>query len=168
MALARAGGRDGGRSGARGGGRGSSGQGRCGRGLCGRGRGGRGQGGGRGGVHVRRLLVNLASEQAMQDGIIDAAAQSKCAHEITHFAEWARTNHEDWFTQRGRETADALDLERENEGLMARRRRVKEGWLATLRSARNVPVFYPDELTATGVMNFVSSQANQTAGSAFV
>ena len=100
----------------------------------------------------------------MRDGIVDPGVHSKHTNEIMHFAAWARINKEDWFTQYGKESGDALGLEQGNEGVRARHKRVKEGWMEMLSNARDVPVFNVDAFTATGVMDFISRQANQTTG----
>jgi hypothetical protein len=104
------------------------------------------------------------TEQAMQDGIVDAGVHSKYTNEIIHFAAWVRSEHEDWSTEYGKDSFDALDQEQENKGIRARQKRVKEGWMVMLADARNVPVFNVEALTPTGIMNFVSRQANQTTG----
>jgi hypothetical protein len=121
--------------------------------------------GGQGGVRrVRVELLNPVSEQAMRDGIVVPGVHSKHTNEIIHFAAWVRTDREDWLTQYGKDNFDALDLERKNEGINARQKRVKEGWMAMLSNARNVPIFNVDAFNATAVMDFVSRQSNQTTG----
>ena len=43
---------------------------------------------------------------------------------------WVHSDQEDWFIQFGKDNYDELDLERENECIRARQKRVKEGWMA--------------------------------------
>jgi hypothetical protein len=100
----------------------------------------------------------------MRLGIVDPGVHSKYTNKIIHFAAWVRSDQEDWFTQFGKDSFDALDLECDNERIRARQKRVKEGWMAMLSNARNVPIFHVDAFHATRIMNFVSRQANQTTG----
>ncbi len=155
-------------------GRGGRGRGRGGRGTRG-GRGGRGRGGGHGGRGrgnappavgaapvIRAELVNPVTLQEMADGVVDKGVYSKYCNDIIHFATWAHDHEVGWFTEYGLASYEGLHLLQEDERRLSRRKRIKAGWMALLRNARQSPIFFVDTITPARVMEgWISKHANQ-------
>jgi hypothetical protein len=168
----------------------TDGQGQLGRGRGGRGRGQRrgagrqaGHGGGRQAGHAARAgdhgrgaapagpggrpvirveLENPVTLQEMADGVVDKGVYSKYCNDIIHFASWMNENEVAWFTDYGKATYDALHLLQEDERKQDRRKRIKAGWMAMLRNARQNPIIDINNITPSRVMEgWISKQANQ-------
>jgi len=115
-------------------------------------------------VTHRRQLQNPISIEQMRDGVVADNTYSRYVNEIIHFLNWLAVSLPGWMTELCSTQHEAIIMRREGEGLRQREKRIKEAWYKLVKNADVQPLIFVEIMTPEGVMNYISSQANQSTG----
>ena len=93
--------------------------------------------------------------QTIRDGVVGDSTRETYYGDIINFLKWTAEHHRDWLTARGRQLIPHIFLERPNEGIRDRSKRIRRQFIALLRQAETHPLLNVAAVTPDGYMEYL-------------